>query len=80
MADLLAEGKSLEEAMRAVAAKAAKDSIASFTKSELSAHLGYEKRREKGERRGGREERILRAHRPNERRPDRRLHPARQGR
>lgn len=43
MADLLAEGKSLEEAVRAIAAKAAKDAIESFAKSELSAHLGYEK-------------------------------------
>ena len=43
MADLLAEGKSLEEAVRAIAAKAAKDAIESFARSELSAHLGYEK-------------------------------------
>lgn len=43
MADLLAEGKFLEEAVRAVAAKAAKDAIESFARSELSAHLGYEK-------------------------------------
>ena len=43
MADLLAEGKSLVEAVRAIAAKAAKDAIESFARSELSAHLGYEK-------------------------------------
>ena len=43
MADLLAEGKSLEEAVRAIAAKATKDAIESFARSELSAHLGYEK-------------------------------------
>ena len=43
MADLLTEGKSLEEAVRAIAAKAAKDAIESFARSELSAHLGYEK-------------------------------------
>ena len=40
MADLLAEGKSLVEAVRAIAAKAAKDAIESFARSELSAHLG----------------------------------------
>ena len=37
MADLLAEGKSLVEAVRAIAAKAAKDAIESFARSELSA-------------------------------------------
>ena len=30
-------------AVRAIAAKAAKDAIESFVRSELSAHLGYEK-------------------------------------
>ena len=43
MADLLAEGKSLVEAVRAIAAKAAKDALESFARSELSAHLVYEK-------------------------------------
>ena len=43
MADLLAEGKSLVEAVLAIAAKAAKDPIESFARSELSAHLGYAK-------------------------------------
>ena len=47
MADLLGEGKTLEEAMRAAAAKAVKDAIESFAKAELTAHLGYRK----GERR-----------------------------
>ena len=38
------------------------------------------KGREEGERRLRREERDLRAHRPNELRPDNRVRPARQGR
>ncbi len=61
MADLLGEGKSLEEAARAVAAKAAKDAIESFAKSELSAHLGYEKggRRAASDARNGSYERTI---------------------
>lgn len=51
----------MEEAARAVAAKAAKDAIESFAKSELSAHLGYEKggRRAASDARNGSYERTI---------------------
>jgi len=49
MADLLEEGKTLEEAVRALTAKTAKEAIESFARSELSAHLGYEKGKRRAE-------------------------------
>ncbi len=55
MADLLEEGKTLEEAVRALTAKAAKEVNESFAKSEFSAHLGYKKGGKEGEQQGGRE-------------------------